>query len=194
MRRKFVVLTTLFALSAAVAMSLADTGLADEKPKLSKSCGLPGCHTAAQNVLRGVAGSVSGKAETIQINTGAVWTVKFNDDTKVINWSQPLNKLPKEKELAITFVEKDGSLYASTVTVKPAMKVPPEKLMKADELMKLTASDTKFLLIDARPTAKFNEGHIPGSINIFDAQFDKNLEKLPKEKDALIVYYCAGPT
>ena len=26
------------------------------------------------------------------------------------------------------------------------------------------------------------------------AQFDKNLEKLPKNKDNLLVFYCGGPT
>ena len=38
------------------------------------------------------------------------------------------------------------------------------------------------------------EGYIPGAISIYDAQFEKNLDKLPKNKDNLIVFYCGGPT
>jgi rhodanese-related sulfurtransferase len=52
---------------------------------------------------------------------------------------------------------------------------------------------TKAMLIDARPKVKkYDKGHIPGAINIPDSQFDKKVALLPKDKNALIVYYCEG--
>ncbi|KAF0103690.1 MAG: rhodanese-like protein [bacterium] len=49
-------------------------------------------------------------------------------------------------------------------------------------------------LIDSRPTArKYDIGHIPGAINIPDTHFDKLTDKLPAEKNALLIFYCEGP-
>ncbi|MCF8041861.1 MAG: hypothetical protein K9K65_06170 [Desulfarculaceae bacterium] len=48
-------------------------------------------------------------------------------------------------------------------------------------------------IFDARPyKKKYLKGHIPGAVNLPATQFDKNLGKLPKDKSALIVFYCGG--
>lgn len=50
------------------------------------------------------------------------------------------------------------------------------------------------MLIDARPTrSKYNKGHIPMAVNIPDTEFDKHVDKLPKDKSALLIFYCEGP-
>jgi rhodanese-related sulfurtransferase len=49
------------------------------------------------------------------------------------------------------------------------------------------------MLIDSRPAARqYDPGHIPGSINIPDTQFDKQLGKLPADKSTLLIFYCGG--
>lgn len=49
------------------------------------------------------------------------------------------------------------------------------------------------MLIDARPKrSKYDKGHIPMAVSIPDSQFDKMVAKLPKDKNALLVYYCEG--
>ncbi len=49
------------------------------------------------------------------------------------------------------------------------------------------------MIIDARPKrAKYDKGHIPGSVSIPDSQFDKMADQLPANKDALLVFYCGG--
>ena len=49
------------------------------------------------------------------------------------------------------------------------------------------------MIIDARPKrAKYDKGHIPGSVSIPDSQFDKMTDQLPANKDALLVFYCGG--
>ena len=51
------------------------------------------------------------------------------------------------------------------------------------------------MIIDARPKrAKYDKGHIPGAISIPDSQFDKMTAQLPAQKDALLIFYCEGPT
>ena len=51
------------------------------------------------------------------------------------------------------------------------------------------------MIIDARPKrAKYDKGHIPGAVSIPDSKFDKMTEQLPKDKDALLIFYCGGAT
>ena len=51
------------------------------------------------------------------------------------------------------------------------------------------------MLIDSRPyKPKYVNGHIPAAISIPDSQFDKMTDKLPQDKNALLIFYCGGPT
>ena len=51
------------------------------------------------------------------------------------------------------------------------------------------------MIIDARPKrAKYDKGHIPGAVSIPDSQFAKMTAQLPASKDALLIFYCEGPT
>ena len=51
------------------------------------------------------------------------------------------------------------------------------------------------LLIDSRPTRKkYNPGYIPTAVNIPDSQFNKYADNLPENKNALLIFYCQGPT
>jgi hypothetical protein len=168
---------------------------APQKPKIAPPC--KQCHKPDENILRGAFVSVSNKASAIQVQVGpATWLVTYDDATKLIG-AEKWSKIPKEKEIAVAITQKDGSLYATSLTVKPPAKVPEDKLIKVDEVAKLvTAGPEKgnFTIVDSRPAARFIEGHIPGAINISDAEFDKLKDRLPKEKDKLLVFYCAGPT
>lgn len=49
------------------------------------------------------------------------------------------------------------------------------------------------MIIDARPKrAKYDKGHIPMAVNIPDSKFDKMTDKLPANKNALLIFYCGG--
>jgi len=51
------------------------------------------------------------------------------------------------------------------------------------------------LIIDSRPyKPKYVNGHIPTAVNIPDSQFDKMSDKLPKDKNTLLIFYCEGFT
>ena len=67
-----------------------------------------------------------------------------------------------------------------TAIVKQHVKVP-----MAEDVM----------VIDARPKrAKYDKGHIPMAVSIPDSKFGKMIDKLPKEKNALLIFYCGGST
>jgi predicted sulfurtransferase len=184
------ILLSLFVCSGLILFSSA--GMAQqEKPQIAKPC--TQCHKPDENMLRGLLGGVSEKAETLSIVIGpATWLVKFDDKTEV-KGEKSLTKIPRDKEVSVTFVKKNGDLYAKTLSVKPPAQVPKEKLvtvdMVADHIKKGDA-----VIIDSRPKVRYNDGHIVGALNIYDAEFDKNIDKLPKDKNQLIIFYCAGVT
>lgn len=50
------------------------------------------------------------------------------------------------------------------------------------------------LIVDSRPKrGKFDKGYIPTAINIPGSKFDKMTDKLPLNKDTLLIFYCQGP-
>jgi 3-mercaptopyruvate sulfurtransferase SseA len=51
------------------------------------------------------------------------------------------------------------------------------------------------MIIDSRPSKpKYVNGHIPTAVSIPDSQFDKMADKLPQDKNTLLIFYCGGPT
>lgn len=172
------------------------------RPTMAKICG--NCHTAEQGNLRGYFESVAYKTQSIQIRIDdAVEILRFDttalkvQNVKAENAEEPLRALKSGKEVRVQYTEKDGKKFATLVVAKPAIKVAPEKQLKTEDVEKLVAAGPekgKYVLVDCRPAPKFAEGAIPTAINIPFPAFEKNIDKLPKDKNALIVYYCAGVT
>ncbi len=188
MSKKFVTTMLMIGLILLSSAGMAQT----EKPKIAPIC--KQCHIPDEKILRGLLGGVSMKAETVQVQVGpAVWLVKFDDQTKAVG-AEAISKIKKDHEISVAFTEKDGKLYAVSIGVKPPAKLPDEKMIKTDALAKLIAEKADMVVVDSRPGARYHEGHVPGSISIYDADLDKNVEKLPKKKDTLLIFYCGGVT
>lgn len=49
------------------------------------------------------------------------------------------------------------------------------------------------MIIDSRPyKPMYIKGHIPGAVSIPDTEFDQKTGLLPKDKNALLIFYCGG--
>jgi rhodanese-related sulfurtransferase len=59
--------------------------------------------------------------------------------------------------------------------------------------LKTAIEAKKVTVIDVNGTSSWEKGHIPGAID-FATSKEKLAKVLPKDKDALIVAYCGGPT
>lgn len=190
---------------SATAVSAADQAAAPApKPVIGKLC--LNCHEAQQGSLRGNFEGVAYKTQSIQIKIDdATEIVRFdpanlkiaNVKTDADTEEQPLRAIPKGKEVRVVYTEKDGKKTATEITAKPPIKVPAEKLISTAEVEKLVAlgpEKGKYTLIDARPPIRFMDGSIPTAINIPFVAFDKMIDKLPKDKNALIIYFCQGFT
>lgn len=51
-----------------------------------------------------------------------------------------------------------------------------------------------YLLGDARPLKRYQEGHIPSAVATPTTKADELLARLPADKSQLLVFYCGGPT
>ena len=67
--------------------------------------------------------------------------------------------------------------------------------VSADWVKKQIDKKADLVLVDSRPKRKkYDKGHIPMAISIPDSQFAKMTAKLPADKNALLIFYCGGPT
>lgn len=64
--------------------------------------------------------------------------------------------------------------------------------VSAVQIRKLIDDKAAYTLIDARPKRVADKGMIPTAINISDTQFDQNVDQLPADKAATLIYYCGG--
>lgn len=201
---------TLLALVAGISLSAVVAGAAEPavpaaKPTDAKIC--LNCHKAEPNAIHGYFDNVAFKARTIQVKIDdAIELIKFDEDEiKVINGEGKIgdgeflkdNKIKKGHEIKVEYVEKGGVKSAVRLFEKPPVKVSAEMLITTADVEKLVALGPEkgnYFLFDSRPLPRFQEGSIPTAVNLPYPAFDKLAEKmLPKDKNALIVFYCAGP-
>lgn len=191
---------------AVTALMVTPAALAADQPPPAKtqdvkSCAV--CHAPENGQLRAFFDTLSTKSQSIQLKLdNAAEVVRFDSSTlKIVNGSAPgnveksLRSIKKGHEVRVAYVEgADGIKRISEISIKPPMKVPAEKQLNVDAIERLLKGKTKYTLVDARPPVKFQEGSIPTAINIPFPAFQKNLDKLPKDKGELLVYFCAGVT
>jgi rhodanese-related sulfurtransferase len=172
------------------------------KPAMPAVC--TSCHKAEAGVVRGYLESVAFKSMSMQLGIGnATDIIRFDPKTlKVLDAGEAkkvehLRDVKKNHEARIEYVERDGVKTATVIDLKGPIKLAPAKLIGYAEIEKLVAMGPDkggYTLIDSRPLPRFQEGTIPGSINLPYPQFDKFLDRLPKDKNALLIFYCQGVT
>ena len=204
MIKKTVVLTLIASAVVVVAAFAADPVPA-VKPMIARIC--TNCHKAEAGALLGYFDNVTFKAKTIQVKIDdATELLKFDEDEiKVINGKGKTgdgdflkdNLIKKGHEIKVEYVEKDGVKTAVKLIEKPPVKIPAEMLIATADIEKLVAlgpEKGKYFLFDSRPLPRFQEGSIPTAVNLPFPAFDKLADKLlPKDKNALVIFYCAGP-
>ena len=79
-----------------------------------------------------------------------------------------------------------ASLFAVTAFAGEYPDITVSDLKKAIE-------DKKVTVIDVNGSKSYEKGHIPGAID-FASKKEDLASALPKDKDALVVAYCGGPT
>lgn len=91
--------------------------------------------------------------------------------------------------------------YATTTLAADAAKTAADASWKFHDIVEVdfvmqqikVPMPQDVMIIDARPKrAKYDKGHIPMAVSIPDTKFDKMTAQLPKDKNALLIFYCGG--
>jgi hypothetical protein len=185
-------------LVAALAMGVLPGAWAAEGtgPSVQKNC--MKCHQNFGKMDRIMAGNLSGtslKANSIQMKiNNRLEMVKFTADTKLDNVPD-MKALKSGMAMRVHYETEGSDRIATQIIVKPKIKVPPEQLMNVKELTALIEKGPEkgaYTLVDSRPTPGYLKGHIPTAISIPFPKMKKMMDKLPNEKDRLVIFYCQG--
>ena len=161
------------------------------------------CHQPTAGSVRGYFDNVAFKSTSIQLSIDdAKEIVRFDPKTlKVTDGdtkkdAEFLREARKGHETRIAYVEKDGQKWATEVILKGPVKVAKEDLVDYAFVRKqVDKPDASVVLIDSRPLPRFQQGTIPGAINIPYPAWDKVAAKLlPADKSKQLVFFCQGVT
>jgi len=201
--RHTLVIAVSFALGASPALvnAQAPAGPA-ARPSIPQVC--LNCHKAEPGNLRGVFENVAFKSKSIQLKIDSnTEIVRFDEATiKVVDVDRTgrgdmLRDIAKGREARIEFVEKDGVKSATLISFKGPVRIAPEKQVSYEQVLAIVEQgpgQSKAVLIDSRPLPRFQEGTIPGAVNLPYPAFDKFVDRLPQDKATPIVFFCQGVT
>jgi hypothetical protein len=181
-------------------MSFMDSGASAQEKLPSKSdASCLKCHADYEtraNLFAGKFIDVSTKANAIMLGIDKDKEIIYFDDATTLKNAENIRAIPKQESVRVTYIKKDGKNFAKEVEVKKGIAVPKEQLASVEDVAKLVAQGPekgKYVLLDSRPAAMYNEGHIPTAVAFPFPEFDKLAETvLPKDKEVLQVYYCIG--
>ena len=167
-----------------------------DKPMIQNNC--LKCHQSfseMDNILAGNLNSKSMKAHTIQIKINdRLELVKFGPDVKVENIPD-IKALNGAVDLRVHYETVGQDRVATEIVVKPKIEVSENQLIEVKELAKLVAQGPQkggYTLIDSRPAGGFMKGHIPTAISVPFPKMNEMTDKLPKDKNQKLIFYCQG--
>ena len=65
-------------------------------------------------------------------------------------------------------------------------------VIDVDQMKTKLEGKQKIAVVDTRTFEEYQQGHIPGAINIIPDNIKSSSAKLPRDKKAPIVFYCRG--
>ncbi|MFT5697600.1 MAG: putative sulfurtransferase [Desulforhopalus sp.] len=149
--------------------------------------------------VKGKITNISQKAKTIALaqKDNSFFLLKFNDDT-TLNGVKSTKEFKVGEAIMVDFTTVDGENIASSLQ-KAIVKLPKGVTeVKTDELAQLIESNKDLVIVDARPAARYGEGHIASAVSIPFSKItkmgDDGSQLLDKYKDKQLVFYCGGPT
>lgn len=145
-------------------------------------------------VYKGSVVGKSNKAKTISIKLGKgeaakTMMVRFDDNTQGMKYAK------KGEAAVVRWEMRDGEKFATVVKPKLAKLPAGVTEIKTEAMFELLTAHTPMTVIDARPTSRYHQAHLPGSLSIPVPKLKKEQGSiLPDDKDKLLVFYCGGPT
>jgi predicted sulfurtransferase len=150
--------------------------------------------------VKGMITNISQKAKTIALTKSdkSFFLLKFTDETKLKGVASA-KEFKEGEAIVVKYTEVNGENIATSLE-KAVFKLPAGiKEIKTEELAEmLSSAKNDLVVIDARPTVKYDESHIRGAVSIPYSKLvkmgDDGAKLLEKYKDKHLVFYCGGST
>lgn len=144
----------------------------------------------AADTVKGRIKTISKRASTIALKTAEPSLVRYGPSTEFVN-ATGIKELGTNDLINVEF----SPGQPATRITKVVFELDAALQLDTPALEQLIAGGRgPYTLIDARPQGPYLAGHIPTAKSIFGKELEKRLDELPADKDALIVFYCGGPT
>lgn len=162
------------------------------KERISAICSE--CHKNEANSIRGLLKSGSQGEDSFVVQAGKdVWNIRYDKGTK-LNKFESIRQLGNEEAVKVRIRQNGGTVYAEEISYKPNYDfISPDMVMELDELAALLKKDPQkanYAIFDVRGVADYQEGHLPEAISFPFYRFNHFKDRLPKDKNTLIVTYC----
>ncbi|MBI5141461.1 MAG: hypothetical protein HZA20_04610 [Nitrospirae bacterium] len=153
------------------------------------------CHRPERRKLYGVIENISRQAGYIQVRAGeTIHIFKADENTRLENANSPANLLQNlGNPVSVRYNDDQSIPWAAEITVKPKIELPDDERIKGKDMLGLVKrgpAAENYALVDSRPEAMFNSGHIPTAISIDEAGMEKQPHRLPRDKGTLLIFYC----
>ena len=181
----------------AAGVALLTTPAYAAKSQISKNC--TGCHQAAKATLWGTIVPGSQTDTTVEVSTGKdVWKVRYDKDTDLEAFKSA-KELRDEKAVMVEFrPEAGGGVYAEEMSYKPnyPFHTMENVITMSDvaQIMKKSPEEGNYMIVDARGYDNFIEGHMEDAVNIPYYRLMEFKDRLPQDKNTMIIGYCRGFT
>lgn len=149
--------------------------------------------------IKGKITNISQKAKTIALSTkdNSFFLLKFSDDT-ILKGVTSTKDFEVGEAIIVNYTTAGGENTATSLE-KAIIKLPKGVTeIKTDELAQLMESNKDLVIVDARPSARYAEGHIASAVSIpfskLTTMGDNGSQLLDKYKDKQLVFYCGGST
>ncbi len=165
------------------------------KNLVARNCN--GCHQSDGKTIWGTIVPGSQTDTSLKVTTGEdVWDVNY-DGRSSLDTMATVKDLRDEKAVEIVFrSETDGGVYAEEIRYKSPwdFKNPADVLTISEvvELLKKSPKAGNYMIVDARGYDNYIDGHLPNAVLIPYYRLQAFKDRLPTDKNTLIVAYCRG--
>ena len=164
---------------------------------VAPNCG--GCHTSAGSQIWGAVTPGSQTESSFAVAVGSkTWNVRYDKGSTLDRFTSAL-QLPDDTAVVVDF-RKDGNggVYAEEISYKPSYDFHDlDNVITMAEVAKLLEKSPEagnYMIVDARGYDNFIEGHLPNAVLIPYYELADFKDRLPADKNTLVVAYCRGFT
>jgi len=181
----------------ATGIALVATPAFAAKSQVGKNC--VACHQAEKDTIWGTIVPGTQTDDTVEISTGTdVWKVRYDNESDLYNFKSA-KELRDEKAVMVVFEpEAKGGVYAEEMAYKPShhFHTMDNVITMSDvaQILKKSPEEGNYMLVDARGYDNFIEGHMQDAVNIPYYRLLEFKDRLPKDKNTMIIAYCRGFT